>query len=112
MLRQSFHPTGTESTPRETNPAAAARSSRPLATILHAIGDAWREALTAHRQYEQLTSSGVAHDPALKEALGIRIPAGEVRIAGSRATTGCRSKPHTSDRMRGEAHIGNLTFVQ
>jgi hypothetical protein len=96
MLRQTFHPTGPESAPRKTNPA------RTVATILRAMGDAWREALAAHRQYVQLTSRGVAHDPALKQALGFRIPAGEVR----------RSKPHTGHWRRGEAQIGNLTFVR
>jgi ABC-type protease/lipase transport system fused ATPase/permease subunit len=108
MLWQSFHPTRTESAPRERIPAATAVSSQPIATILQVI-DAWREALSAHRQYERLTSRGVAHDPALQEAL--RIPADEVGAAGLQAAR-CRSKPHTGDRMRGEAQIGNLTFVQ
>jgi hypothetical protein len=111
MLRQSFHPTGTGSGPRERIPATAL-SSRPVATILLAMRDAWREALAAHRSYEQLTATGVPHDPALKAALGIRLPTGEARTAGSRATTGCRSRPNTGDRMRGQAQIGNLTFVQ
>jgi hypothetical protein len=84
-------------------------TSLPLATTLCALRDAWREALAAHRQYERLTSRGVAHDPALQEAL--RIPADEVGAAGLQATARCRSKPHTGDRMRGEAQIGNLTFV-
>jgi hypothetical protein len=100
MLRNTFHLTGT------------APASRPLAKTLRALRESWGEALAAHRRYEHLTSQGVAHDPALKEALGICIPAGEVRIAGSRAGTRCRSKPHTGERLAGQAQIGNLTFVR
>jgi hypothetical protein len=32
---------------------------------------AWRESLAASRQYEQLRSSGMPHDAALRQALGM-----------------------------------------
>jgi hypothetical protein len=59
---------------RETGPAG--RSARlaqapPFATTLRAIADAWCEGLAACRQYEELRSSGVAHDRAVREALGL-----------------------------------------
>ena len=43
----------------------------PIATTLRAIADAWREGLAACRQYEELRSSGVPHDRAVREALGL-----------------------------------------
>ena len=54
----------------------AARPARwgtapPIATTLRAIADAWCEGLAACRQYEELRSSGVAHDRAVREALGL-----------------------------------------
>ena len=54
----------------------AARPARqgtapPIATTLRAIADAWREGLAACRQYEELRSSGVPHDRAVREALGL-----------------------------------------
>ena len=46
-------------------------ASPAIATTLRAIADAWREGLAACRQYEELRSSGVAHDRAVREALGL-----------------------------------------
>jgi hypothetical protein len=47
----------------------------PMLATLHAMWDAWGEALAAHRQYEHLRSRGVPHDTALRESLGLgRIP--------------------------------------
>jgi hypothetical protein len=43
----------------------------PIATTLRAIGSALREGLAAARQYEQLRSSGVPHERAVREALGV-----------------------------------------
>jgi hypothetical protein len=64
---------------RSTPPAAAAW---PIAATLRAIGEAWREGLAAHRAYELLRSRGMAHDPALREALGIgRVPPQALRNA-------------------------------
>ena len=63
----------------------AARPARlaqapPFATTLRAIADAWCEGLAACRQYEELRSSGVPHDRAVKEALGLGlIPSQEPR---------------------------------
>jgi hypothetical protein len=61
---------------RETD--LAARPARwgtapPIATTLRAIADAWCEGLAACRQYEELRSSGVAHDRAVREALGLEL---------------------------------------
>ena len=51
----------------------------PMAATLHAIYDAWRDALAAHRQYEHLRSRGVPHDAALRESLAL----GHVHRAGT-----------------------------
>lgn len=59
---------------RETSLAAQPvrqRTAPPIATTLRAIADAWREGLAACRQYEELRSSGVPHDRAVREALGL-----------------------------------------
>ena len=59
---------------RETGLAArpARQGAAPsIATTLRAIADAWREGLAACRQYEALRSSGVPHDRAVREALGL-----------------------------------------
>jgi hypothetical protein len=49
----------------------------PIATTLRAIADAWREGLAACRQYEALRSSGVPHDRAVREALGLGLTSSE-----------------------------------
>jgi hypothetical protein len=49
----------------------------PIATTLRAIADAWREGLAACRQYEALRSSGVPHDRAVREALGLGLISSE-----------------------------------
>ena len=49
----------------------APRAAWPLVATLHAICDAWREALAAHRQYEHLRSRGVSLDVALRESLAL-----------------------------------------
>lgn len=41
-----------------------------IAAALQSSWEAFREALAAHRHYERLTSRGVPHDTALREALG------------------------------------------
>jgi hypothetical protein len=46
-------------------------SSSPIATKLRAIWDALREGIAAHRHYEQLTSRGISHDTAIRQALRI-----------------------------------------
>ena len=74
MLRNCHYASGFESSHREASPAR--RSTRPaaassIAATLRAIGEAWREGLAAHRAYEHLRSRGMAHDTALRKALGI-----------------------------------------
>jgi hypothetical protein len=57
-----------------------ARRARQAASVLRAIGEAWRECVAAHRQYGQLTSRGVPHETAVREALGFGpAPAPETR---------------------------------
>ena len=61
-----FRPeTGLAARPARQGPAP------PFATTLRAIADAWCEGLAACRQYEELRSSGVPHDRAVREALGL-----------------------------------------
>jgi hypothetical protein len=79
MLRNCHYGSSFESSHQEARPAH--RSARPaaaassIAATLRAIGAAWREALAGHREYEHLRSRGMAHDTALREALGIgRVP--------------------------------------
>ena len=74
MLRTLDNTLGLDESRRETG--LAARFARqgtapPIATTLRAIADAWREGLAACRQYEELRSSGVPHDRAVREALGL-----------------------------------------
>jgi hypothetical protein len=58
----------------------AALAAWPMVATLHAMWDAWREALAAYRQYEHLRSRGVTHDAALRESLAL----GHVHHAGAR----------------------------
>ena len=74
MIRTLYETSSLEDTRRETS--RAGRSSRPtmappIATTLRAIGSALREGLAAARQYEQLRSSGIPHERAVREALGV-----------------------------------------
>ena len=75
-------------------------SSRRIAASLRTMGDAWREALAAHRGYEHLTSRGIPHDKALRAALGIRSPANEV--GGARAPAAVQ-RPIAGTRLAGQA---------
>ena len=54
-------------------------TARPSTTTLRAIAGAWREGLAACRQYEELRSSGVPHDRAVREALGLGLIPSEPR---------------------------------
>jgi hypothetical protein len=74
MIRTFYDTSRFQDTPRVTS--RAGRSSRPtaaapMAATLRAMGAALREGLAAARQYEQLRSSGVDHDRAVREALGL-----------------------------------------
>src|SRR5438874_11180777 len=55
-----------------TRPSArpTARWARQAATALRTVSEAWRECVAAHHQYGQLTSRGVPHETAVREALG------------------------------------------
>ena len=80
MLRTLDVTSGLEEIRRETSPAARPvrqSTAPPIATTLRAMADAWREGLIACRQYEKLRSSGVPHDRAVKEALGLGLISSE-----------------------------------
>jgi len=64
MLRTFHHATGWP------EPSAIA-TSRPARAAPRAFYDALRESLAACRQYQQLRSSGISHDKAIREALGV-----------------------------------------
>jgi hypothetical protein len=74
MIRTLHDTLGLVELCRETGPAdgpAWQSTAPPIATRLRAIADAWREGLAACRQYEELRSSGVPHERAVREALGL-----------------------------------------
>ena len=48
-----------------------AASAWPMLAALAAMGEAVREGLAAHREYEDLRSRGMPHDSALRAALGL-----------------------------------------
>jgi len=86
MLRNCHYAPGFGERHHETSPpcrsARKAAAAWPIAATLRAIGEAWREGLAAHRAYEHLRSRGMAHDTALREALGMgRIPSQAPRNA-------------------------------
>jgi hypothetical protein len=56
------------------SPQATGFASSPTTSRLRAIWDALREGITAHRHYEQLTSRGIPHDTAIRQALRISHP--------------------------------------
>jgi hypothetical protein len=65
-----------------TSPSAwpTARWFRQAATALRTVSEAWRECGAAHHQYRQLTSRGIPHEVAVREALGFGpAPAQETR---------------------------------
>jgi hypothetical protein len=74
MLRNCHCTPGFENGHREANLAGGSAqwaAAWSIAANMRSIGEAWREGLAAHREYERLTSRGMAHDIALREALGI-----------------------------------------
>ena len=88
MLRTSFYAPDFETAdwtdlrPRPAQPGASA--SGTAAATLRTARDALREAFSAYRRYECLKSRGIPHDPALREALDLRRPAGRIGIASLR----------------------------
>ena len=80
MIRTLHDTLGLVELCRETGPAdgpAWQSTAPPIATRLRAIADAWREGLAACRQYDELRSSGVPHERALREALGLGLNSSE-----------------------------------
>jgi hypothetical protein len=74
MIRTFQDTSRFQDTPRETSRAATSSrptAAAPMVATLRAMGGALREGLAAARQYEQLRSSGVPHERAVREALGI-----------------------------------------
>ena len=65
---------------------------RPTATtgMLRSIVGALREGLAAHRRYEHLRSKGIRHDPAIRRAFGISLPASASQEQRRRCRTGSR----------------------
>jgi hypothetical protein len=71
----------------------------PLATTLRTFGSALRDGLLAARQYEHLKSRGIAHDLALRMAVGVRGASSDIRPGARRHRPGpLARRPH-----RGEA---------
>jgi hypothetical protein len=76
MLQTVHSPSGFEEVHRHARlgsrcPRPATAAYGPTVTAVRKIRDAFGEALAACRQYEQLRSSGLPHDAALRESLGI-----------------------------------------
>ena len=87
MIRTFCDTSRFQDTPRETS--RAGRSSQPtaaapMAATLRAMGSALREGLAAARQYEQLRSSGVDHDRAVRAALGLGLIPTQARRASAK----------------------------
>jgi hypothetical protein len=137
MLRNSYPTPSFDETRQDTASAGhpaqrAACFAGPIISTLRSMREAWREGLFAHRRYEHLKATGVPHDTALREALGIHIPAGESQSTKSRVIARCRSFPLTgappngdgagvpcgegvsdsnpAPRLRVSARIGNLAY--
>src|SRR5262245_3626611 len=105
----------------------AAPSSWPLATTLRAVASALRDSLLAVRRYEHLRSRGVAHDPALRMAIGVRQASSGIRptarchLSGPLARRARRGKaaalhrqevfPEQVARSRGSVGIANLAYA-
>jgi hypothetical protein len=70
MIRTFCDTSRFQDTPRQASRAGPSTAA-PIAATLRAMGGALREGLAAARQYEQLRSSGVDHDRAVRAALGL-----------------------------------------
>ena len=100
-----------------------------VATLLPTLWDALRESLSAWRQYEHLTSRGIPHDPALRQAIGLAHPPSDappavprrrscLRTAGrpgaetiTRRRQDFPDAPDQTVRTPASARIGNLAYV-
>ena len=99
----------------------------PLATVLRTVASALRDGLLAARQYEHLRSRGLAHDLALRMAIGVRHARSDIRPTARRHRSGplaCR--PHSGEAAalrrqdlfpeqvapsRSSARIANLAYA-
>src|ERR1700730_6830002 len=80
-----------DETQKESSLARPIAAARQITTRLRSIRGLLHESLAACRQYEHLRSSGIPHDVALREALGIRpIPAQARREAAQPCTSRAR----------------------
>jgi hypothetical protein len=76
----------------------AAPSSRSLAAALRTVASALRDGLLAARQYEHLRSSGVAHDLALRMAIGVGHASSDIRPTARRPLAGpLARRPHSGE---------------
>jgi hypothetical protein len=76
MLRSFDDTLGLEATHRHRNPTSwspplPAASAWPAVAAVRMMCAAFCEGLAAHREYEALRSRGMAHERALREALGL-----------------------------------------
>ena len=75
MLRNFDDPLGFEPIRREANlaawPPSPSASSWSAVAAVRMMGAAFCEGLAAHREYEALRSRGMAHERALRHALGL-----------------------------------------
>jgi hypothetical protein len=86
----------------------------PLATTLRTVASALRDGLLAVRQYEHLRSRGVAHDLALRMAIGVRHASSDVRPTARRHRSGplaCRPDSGEVAQSRSSARIANLAYA-
>jgi hypothetical protein len=77
----NLHPAHHATSPPGLFVRPTALSAWPMIAALAAMGEALREGLAAHREYEELRSRGMPHDTALRAALGL----GPSRRQGTRA---------------------------
>ena len=123
----SFEDTCQTKEPTDRSVQRPTSSSRPAATMLRAIWNALRDGLAVQRQYEHLRSRGASHDRALREALGIRISASEVRVAAQYQSCPLTDTTRIGETLCGRrvsacanldpplpasARVGNLAYVK
>jgi hypothetical protein len=132
MLRNSsveerFDTIEPEKVPASLPVQRAAPLSWPLATMLRTVAFALRDGLSAARQYEHLRSRGIAHDLALRMAMGVRRASSDIRPAARHHLSGplarrprrgeavklCREEvcPEQIAQSRGSARIANLSYA-
>ena len=71
-------------THQETSPARPTSATWQITTRLRSVRGTLRESLAACRQYEHLRSSGIPHDTAVRESLGMGlIPSQVLREAAT-----------------------------